>query len=98
MTANATITPNYTRRLVVPSRATVRNGRIVRRALTITVLIMLLVMPVTGLISAVDVGHPARIEVIHLDYHHTTYSLPHLPQTTDTLLEGWEKYPRGLFA
>ncbi len=97
MTANAPITPNNTRRPAVPRRAMVRVRRNVIRALTITVLVIILVLPVTGLISAVGVGHPARVEEIRLDYHHTTYSLPHLPHTTDTLLEGWEKYPRGLF-
>ncbi len=97
MTANVTITPNNTRRRAVPNRVMTRDLCIIKRALTIAVLIMIVVLPVTSLISIVDVGRPVRVEAIHLEYHHTTYSLPHLPHTTDTLLDGWEKYPRGLF-
>ncbi len=97
MAINATITPNNTRRHAELSSVTGRDNYILRRALTVTVLLMIVMLPLTGLITAVNVGHPARVDALRLDYHHTTYSLPHLPHTTDNLLDGQEKYPRGLF-
>ncbi len=97
MAINATITTNNTRREAVLGRMTVRDRGVLKKALTLAVLVMIAVLPITGLISAADAGHSPHVETPHLDYHKTLYSPPHLPHTTDNLLEGWEKYPRVLF-
>ncbi len=94
MTVNATTATKNTRRHAVFDRAAVWDFGILKRMLTVAVLVTMIALPLTCLVSAVDVDHPPRVEATHLEYLRL-YVLPHLPYTDDSLFDAWGKYPRA---
>lgn len=96
MTTNATITENNTRRQASLRRNGLRYRDITKRALTIAVLVMIVSLPITRSISTVDVARSPRVDLLHVARDHlSVYSLPHLPHTTDSIFDAWEKHLRN---
>jgi hypothetical protein len=96
MTGNAAIKKNPVRRQAWPRRDRTRHrGIITRRVLIIAVLVMIVVLPVTRSISITDVTRSPRVETVHLDYLESICSLPHLPHSTDSLLDAWGDHQRN---
>ena len=94
MATNATVTQNHTPRQTRLRRDGLRQRGITEKVLIITVLVLIVVLPFTWCISTAEVAS-LRVEVEHLRYRLSVYALPHLPLTTDSHLDTWEKHRVG---
>jgi hypothetical protein len=98
MRRNAAIKKNPIRKQALPRIDRTRHCGIAKRVLIIAVLVMIVALPVTGSISITDVTRSPRVETVHLNYLESICSLPHLPHSTDSLLDAWGDHQRNRHA